>query len=176
MSEKSKKVSEIVTVITSIAERINLLALNATIEAARAGEAGKGFAVVAGEVKNLASQAGQAADEIGAQINDMQTATGSSVEAVMKIIEIIDSVSHTTTAIAGAVEEQSAATNEIASNIARASNGTKQISGEIVGVEDGADQTGNTARHVQDASAHLTRQCGELSLKMDDFLQTIRNN
>lgn len=44
LSNTSKEIERIVTIITSIAEQTNLLALNAAIEAARAGEDGKGFA------------------------------------------------------------------------------------------------------------------------------------
>ena len=67
LEKKSTEINKIVEVITGIATETNLLALNAAIEAARAGDAGKGFAVVAEQVRKLAEDSKQAAD----QINDL---------------------------------------------------------------------------------------------------------
>ena len=69
LDEEAARISEVVTVIRSVADQTNLLALNATIEAARAGEAGKGFAVVANEIKELARQTAAATTEIKEQID-----------------------------------------------------------------------------------------------------------
>ncbi|MFY0781099.1 globin-coupled sensor protein [Peribacillus simplex] len=64
LSNTSKEIERIVTIITSIAEQTNLLALNAAIEAARAGDNGKGFAVVAGEVRKLSENTKQSVSEV----------------------------------------------------------------------------------------------------------------
>lgn len=94
LSRKSEDIVKILDVITGIANQTNLLALNAAIEAARAGEHGKGFAVVAEEVRKLAEESSQSANQITNILKDIQTDTKNSVEHISHVKqEVIEGVS-----------------------------------------------------------------------------------
>ena len=82
LGENSKQIGQIVESISAIADQTNLLALNAAIEAARAGEAGRGFSVVAEEVRKLAEQSQQSAEEIKNRIAIIQGDTEEAVVAM----------------------------------------------------------------------------------------------
>ncbi|CAM4371478.1 chemotaxis protein [Bacillus manliponensis] len=73
LEEHTKQVGHIVSLVSEIASQTNLLALNASIEAARAGEHGRGFAVVAEEVRKLADESANSAQNISRLLHDMQT-------------------------------------------------------------------------------------------------------
>ena len=67
-----KNIEDFVEIINNISEQTNLLSLNAQIESARAGEFGKSFGVVANEVKKLAEQSSQSANDIKSVIKIIQ--------------------------------------------------------------------------------------------------------
>ncbi|CAK0746849.1 methyl-accepting chemotaxis protein [uncultured Gammaproteobacteria bacterium] len=176
LSEAAQKIGEVVGLINNIASQTNLLALNATIEAARAGEAGKGFAVVASEVKNLANQTAKATEDIQSQVAQMQSVTGTAVDAIKGISKTIGRMSEITTTIASAVEEQGAATREISRNIQEASAGTQEVSGTIGNVIQTAAETGEMAGSVLGAAGELSRQSSSLQREVDGFIDRIRSS
>ena len=101
LGERSGRVSEIVSTITSISEQTNLLALNAAIEAARAGEQGRGFAVVAEEVRALAEETRASAGSIAALLTEMQQSVRDAIaRSSQSATEVDTGVKTTETALA----------------------------------------------------------------------------
>ncbi len=160
LAEGAQKIGDVVNLIQDIASQTNLLALNATIEAARAGEAGKGFAVVAAEVKALANQTAKATEDIASQISEIQSAVGSSVEAIQSVGTTIEKMDEITTGVSAAVEEQGASTRDVNTN--------------IQGVMQASQVTGEIASNVQSAASELSQQAENLSNRANDFVQKVR--
>src|SRR5262249_13918969 len=152
----AEKIGGIVQIINEIASQTNLLALNATIEAARAGDAGKGFAVGASEGKTLATQTARATEESASETDSMQTITPESVSTVGAISNTIDRVNEIASAIAAAVEEQSAATREISNNAQQAAAGTNEVNSNISGVSTATQKAGHASGEVLSAASQLS--------------------
>jgi methyl-accepting chemotaxis protein len=129
ITESSKKIVEIISVIEGISYQTNLLALNAAVEAARAGEQGRGFAVVASEVRNLAKRSADAAKQIKVLIDDSvsKVQTGSTLvnNAGKTMDEIVSSIKKVSNLIA----EIAAASNEQSSGIAQVNTAVTQMDG-----------------------------------------------
>ena len=147
--------TNIVSLIGSIADQINLLALNATIESARAGDAGRGFAVVASEVKNLAKQAANSTKTITGEIANMQAVSNDVVGALTDISGHMTGVLDNVTSVAGAMDQQNAVTCEIARNMQLAVDSIEHIQDNLGQINQAFGEVAKASGRVKSDVEHL---------------------
>ena len=164
---RTQHIDKALDAITNIAEQTNLLALNAAIEAARAGENGKGFAVVAAEVRDLAEQSKQSANEINHLIKSIQQDTKDTVQIMRKgheeatqgrdaaneadeafstIMKDIHKITRQIQEVSATTEEMSAGTEEINASLSAVS----EISTKV------AKDTNQTVQAIQTQASSIT--------------------
>ena len=156
LEARSKRISDIVETIDSIADQTNLLALNAAIEAARAGDQGRGFAVVADEVRKLAERAAASTREIGAALSairaEVHTASGAMRSADAGVERSVQAV---TTAVAsvGAGVESLARAESLAAKAASAAASMREasaaVSDSMIGVATIVEQSAAAASEMR---------------------------
>lgn len=170
----NQQIEDIIVLIRDIAGQINLLALNASIEASRAGEAGKGFSVVAHEVKILANQTSEAANQVAKQIKDVQSVSSSIIGNFEQIRQSINHVENTSSTIASAIVQQTTTTTDISNAVSSFAAGTTRINHDIGAVMEASQAANNAAREVLTVVQGLAKEAVDLESEITSFISDIR--
>ncbi len=169
IKELSEKISETTTLITDIADRINLLSLNASIEAARAGEHGRGFAVVADEIGKLANQTQDSIKEINQLLARNSEVTSSGVNIIKDASEIIKDLINSMRGTGEKLDSLTAYINQESEIIIKLSSN----------IEKNADLARNTGTGTTEQKAAIEsttigmENANEVMLRMADDIETI---
>ncbi|HEY3596894.1 MAG TPA: Cache 3/Cache 2 fusion domain-containing protein [Paraburkholderia sp.] len=162
ISQSSKKIADITSVIEGIAFQTNILALNAAVEAARAGEHGKGFAVVASEVRALAHRSAAAAKEIDQLI-------GESTAQVESGYRIAEEASVTMRGIVDRVSQVQTIIGEISVASREQSGGLEQVNLAVTQIGEATQQNAVLVVEAERAAGELREQADRLSEAVSVF-------
>ena len=155
INDSSRRISDIIGVIDSIAFQTNILALNAAVEAARAGEQGRGFAVVASEVRSLAQRSAEAAREIKGLI-------GASVEHVEQGTQLVDRAGSTMQEVVASIQRVSDIVGEITVASKEQSEGVAMVGNSITQMDQATQQNAALVEQSAAAAASLRDQADQL--------------
>lgn len=183
LESRSQEIGNILGIITGISGQTNLLALNASIEAARVGEHGKGFAVVAGEVRKLAEQSADSANQISTLIAEIQSEIQNAVtsmkkgtmevehgmsianqtgllfadihDATKKVTEQIQDISSATQQISAGTEEMTATADSLKTTAATAAANSAKVSENLEGQKATVLSTSDAANQLSTMAEQL---------------------
>ena len=160
----SKRMTEIVSIIESIAFQTNILALNASVEAARGGEHGRGFAVVAAEVRALAERSSKSSGEVKQLIHaSMQlveegsTSANSASDSMIAILDDVRKLGGLVSEISDAAKEQAHSIGEMALATAQMDSVTQQNAALV-------EQVAAASQALEDQTLQLERTVSTFKL------------
>ncbi len=176
LSEQSKKINSVLSVIGGIAEQTNLLALNAAIEAARAGEQGRGFAVVADEVRSLASRTQASTVEINEMLSELHKLVGQAVDAMeqsqksgVRSVDSSKAISESLGAVTSSVTSINDMSTQIATAATEQSSVTEEINRNITSVQEIVNELLSSSQQAAEVSTSVASSGDYLSTLVSQF-------
>ncbi len=167
--ERSKEISQIVDIITNVAQQTTLLALNATIEAARAGEAGRGFAVVAEEIRKLAANTEQFAEKISGIVGRIQNESEQVLTSMKDVTGVLDEGQDIVQSMGEALDEIVKAVMESTTHAQEISQLTETQSAAAMDITQIIDEVSKVAEDNAAATEEVSAATEEQTASMEEL-------
>jgi methyl-accepting chemotaxis protein len=172
LNHAAGEINQALNLLGDITGQANKLALTATAEATRAGD----VTALANEVKQFATQTGEATWRIGLQVAAIQGATGDAAEAVRSAAGTIEQAGETANAIAIAVEQHSAASHEIAALVQAVAQAMDAATHAMQAAAHATARSGDASQTVLLAADDVTKISGSLREEVDHFVTAMRTS
>jgi twitching motility protein PilJ len=169
LGESSQEIGEITEVITDLTDQTNLLALNAAILAASAGEAGRGFAIVAQEVQRLAERCAQAARQISALVQTIQTDTQDAVAAMEVSTSGVVEGSKLSDAAGAALDDIDRVTHQLSSLVERISAQAQQEASSVNAVAANIQHIFSVTEQTSEGTQSTVQRVRELARSAEEL-------
>ena len=173
----------IIVMIEEIASQTELLALNASIEAARAGEAGKGFSVVASEISKMATQTGDATENITKLIHNMSSAIEDVVSVIYTMIDGINTEKSSTENTAKSFDNIQTNTYTVRDNVSRLSSNIDELKQANSVIVDSIQTISAVSEQLSAHAAETTstedaniKILESINTRMHSLIDTIKHN
>ena len=185
-NQSAMEIQNVVNFISDIASQTNLLSLNASIEAARAGEQGRGFAIVADEVRQLAEQSRQSADQIEEIVRKLIENSNSSVTAMNVVMDEIqvqhDKLNQTKEVfdhLRSEISDVTHAVDGISKEIASIDHAKNQVYDDLENLAAISEENAASSQETAATMAHLSglvSECDSAVGQLGDISDSLEGN
>jgi methyl-accepting chemotaxis protein len=169
----SRRIDKVVDRIALVGVQTTMLAVSGAVEAARAGAAGQGFAVVSGDIRGLAREASDSADQVKDTIRNMMDQLALARRNLEHIVESAAAEAEKSRVVFAALDRVNADLASLEEASKAILSGSDAISEAIARTAGDARQIASAAEQSNAASRQAALAASEQALSAEDLAAAI---
>ncbi len=175
LNDRTQEIGGILDSISAISVQTNLLALNASIEAARAGEHGRGFAVVAEEIRKLAEESANAAEQVKEIVLNIQQDGAESVSSMTTLKTISENQNSAVNDVIGAFETIKSAFQKITRNIDEIGQSVSEVNEDKERIVSSIENISAVSEETAAASEEVTASMDQQTFAVEEVAKSAQD-
>jgi methyl-accepting chemotaxis protein len=169
----SRRIDKVVERISLVAVQTTMLAVSGAVEAARAGDAGRGFAVVSSDIRGLAREATESADQVKDTIRNMIGQLGLVRRNLEHIVGSAAAEAENSRLVFAALDRVNADLGSLEAGSQAILNGASAISEAVARAAGDARQIASAAEESNAASRQAAIAASEQAQSAEDLAAAI---